>query len=616
MNIRAKGRKMDSNQLFKYVYAKYGLKFQPAVPGSTSIYVLMSPVDSGYFAMLSRSQNQTVLDLKCGSMAALLLDLPGYTEPQKIKASDWVGAILGSASDDSLKKALDLAFKLAMNGDEVNIAQDQYFYIAPDKVDNRYQAQKIKLRENFRKKHNTDFVPDRIKKMLAIYDYSILPSRGRAKNFYQQAKLMADYDDNYSEFFAFKRFYPTYHDMNTEQLRSYFTWRSKIRQHVFEKTSTPYAFVYIYELLNNIGVADPQAGYGKLLEFEENYVQKFDLSIDVYLQDWLKDYVLYYGLDEKIIKQRFAAEIKRDHDYEILHHPKNFSAQELAKVFAKKTTYWQTSKIINKNEALFTKLLYCVWQELLDAKKYGIAYYSAFVGKPDIIERPIFAGSVFYSRKRQVADQEIDAVRKYHFYQGKWQIHCDQQVKRQRVNLNNFLHELDRVARKEFKLGRSIKPRFIDQAVLKAIEAGIAKYRIQEKQAQLDKIKIDFADLDQIRANASKTRDSLLTEEEKKLEQAETQPVEAEQTLDEIVNFDNDYDLNEHEMFFLNALLTQQPWQEYLKQHHLMASILMDSINEKLFNEFGDVVLENDDQDQPQLVADYVDDLREMFLKG
>lgn len=140
---------MDSNQLFKYVYAKYGLKFQPAVPGSTSIYVLMSPVDSGYFAMLSRSQNQTVLDLKCGSMAALLLDLPGYTEPQKIKASDWVGAILGSASDDSLKKALDLAFKLAMNGDEVNIAQDQYFYIAPDKVDDRYQAQKLNYVKTF-----------------------------------------------------------------------------------------------------------------------------------------------------------------------------------------------------------------------------------------------------------------------------------------------------------------------------------------------------------------------------------------------------------------------------------------------------------------------------------
>lgn len=78
-------------------------------------------------------------------------------------------------------------------------------------------------------------------------------------------------------------------------------------------------------------------------------MRQFDISIDVYLQDWLKDYVLYYDLDEKIIKQRFASEIKRDHDYEVLHHPEKFTAQELAAVFAKKTTYWNSSKVINKN---------------------------------------------------------------------------------------------------------------------------------------------------------------------------------------------------------------------------------------------------------------------------
>lgn len=285
MNVRAKERKMDSNQLFKYVYAKYGLKFQPVVPGSTSVYVLMSPIDSSYFAMLSRGKEQAVLDLKCGAMAALLMDLPGYTEPKKIKENNWVGAILGIVKDDSLEKALDLAFRLAMNGENVDVTRKQYFYIAPDKVEDRYQAQAIKPRENFRKKHNTSLVPDEIRKMLEIYDYSILPSRGRAKNFYQQGKLMAGFDDDYPQFFAFKRFYPTYHDMNTGQLRSYFTWRSKIRQHIFEKTSTSYAFVYIYELINNIGVKNPQDGYDKLIEFEEKYVQQFDFSIDVYLQD-------------------------------------------------------------------------------------------------------------------------------------------------------------------------------------------------------------------------------------------------------------------------------------------------------------------------------------------
>lgn len=171
------------------------------------------------------------------------------------------------------------------------------------------------------------------------------------------------------------------------------------------------------------------------------------------------------------------------------------------------------------------------------------------------------------------------------------------------------------MARTEFKLGRSIKPRFIDQAVLKAIDAGIAEYHIQEKKAQIDQIKIDFSDLDQIRANASKTRDSLLTDEEKQLEQAEAQE-EVEKQADETVKVDNEYGLDENEMFFLTALLMQQPWQTYLKQHHLMASILMDNINEKLFDEFGDVVLENNEQDQPQVITDYVDDLKDMFLKG
>ena len=85
---------------------------------------------------------------------------------------------------------------------------------------------------------------------------------------------------------------------------------------------------------------------------------------------------------------------------------------------------------------------------------------------------------------------------------------------------------------------------------------------------------------------------------------------------DETVKVDNEYGLDENEMFFLTALLMQQPWQTYLKQHHLMASILMDNINEKLFDEFGDVVLENNEQDQPQVITDYVDDLKDMFLKG
>ncbi|EEJ72658.1 TerB N-terminal domain-containing protein [Lactobacillus ultunensis] len=620
---------MDSNQLFKYVYAKYGLKFEPAIPGSTSVYVLMSPVDSGYFAMLSRFKNSgessaAMLEMNCGSFAGTIRDLPGFMDPIRMRDADWVGIMLGNPrNDNAIRKALDYAFKLAMNDKQTNVSQDQFLYIPGSKVEEKYKAQPIKPRPNLIKKNKHGEVPDKIRKMLEMYDYSILPTKGRGKNFYVQGRFMADYEDNYPKFFTFKYFYPTYHDMNVGQLRSYFTWRTKLRKGDYRRTSTSYAYVYIYELLNNLGVKDPQEGYDKLLEFKHKYVEKFDLSIASYLDDWLKEYVLFYNLGSEAIKQNFDKEIQEDHDYLVLRHPEQFSAKELAEVFAQKTSYWNSSKVICQNKEKFIQILQCVWRELLNAKKYGIAYYSTFIAKTKTSQKKVFFNAVFYPRNVKVQDQEIDAVRKYAYlpnnYNPFWSIRYDEAVKRQKTNLNTFLHELDRVAREKLKLGRPIKPRFIDQAVLKAIDQGIINYQEQEKRAKINQIKIDFSDLDKIRANASATRESLLTDEEKELEQEESKPVvkqEIENRDQDEISSENEYGLDQNEMFLLIALLEKKPWQAYLKQHHLMASILVDSINEKLMDEIGDSVIEFDENDQPQIIEDYQDDLEDMFLKG
>lgn len=610
---------MDPNQLFKYVYAKYGLKFEPILPGSTDVYVLMSPIDSSYFAMLSRFRERKldILDLKCGDFASMIRDLPGFEEPVRVKDEGWVGAVLDGRNGSAIKKAFDYAFKLAMNGETVNIAQDQYFYIPPDDTEEEYKAQPIKPRKNNFKKKTA--APDKIHQMQEMYDYSVLPSVGRYKNFYNQGKFMAKYEDDYSDYVAFKRFYPTYHDMTIEQLRSYFAWRTQLRKGNYQKVSTSYAYVYIYELLNNIGVESAQDGYQKLLNFKKNYVQKFDMSIEPYLNDWLKDYVLFYELGQDLIKKNFSDEIVQDHDYLVLNDPQKFSAEELAEVFANKTSYWNTSKIIKNNPEVFAKVLKCVWQELLQAKKYGIAYYSAFVARPKNIERKAFLGSIFYVRPKKLPVQQVDQLRKYRYHHGFWQIQKYEEAPKQKVNLNTFLHELDRVVRKRLNLGRPIKPRFIDQAVLKAIDQGITNYQEQEEKAKIDQIKINVADLSKIRDNASITRDSLLTDEEKELEREEQeQEQKQEQAKAEPENDieENDYGLDKNESFLLLALLKKQPWQEYVKKNHLMASILVDSINEKLVDEIGDSVIEFDENDQPAIIEDYLDDLKEMFLKG
>jgi hypothetical protein len=201
---------------------------------------------------------------------------------------------------------------------------------------------------------------------------------------------------------------------------------------------------------------------------------------------------------------------------------------------------------------------------------------------------------------------------------GTWQIHFDEPVKKQKTNLNTFLHELDRIAREKLKLGRPIKPRFIDQAVLKAIDAGIAVYQEQQEKAKIDQIKIDFSDLDKIRANASVTRDSLLTNEEKELEQEEQKQVEQKKEIEKPaeVKTDNKYGLDKNEMFLLISLLKISRGKITLRKIHLMVSILADSINEKLFDEIGDNVIEFDEDNQPQIIEDYKEDLEDMFLKG
>ena len=44
-----------------------------------------------------------------------------------------------------------------------------------------------------------------------------------------------------------------------------------------------------------------------------------------------------------------------------------------------------------------------------------------------------------------------------------------------------------------------------------------------------------------------------------------------------------------------------------------MVSILVDAINDQLFDWIGDSVIEFDDQDQPQIVEDYRPDIQELL---
>ena len=124
--------------------------------------------------------------------------------------------------------------------------------------------------------------------------------RENAKTFYKQGMFMKDFEDEYEKTVPYSSYFPSYQMMGYDQLRTFFTWRTQIRKEKVEHISLSYAYLYIYELLNNIGVDSPEEGLGQLLFFWEAF-RVYDKSVDKYVPRWLKDYHIYYELDRKSV---------------------------------------------------------------------------------------------------------------------------------------------------------------------------------------------------------------------------------------------------------------------------------------------------------------------------
>jgi hypothetical protein len=146
-----------------------------------------------------------------------------------------------------------------------------------------------------------EFTPPRYRQMRRIAKENRIYLETDPAIFYKQGKFMEDFQDNYEYTGEFFRYYPTYQSMSDRQLRGYFTWRTKVRQGIIERTSLSFVFVYIYELINGIGIDSPMDGYIKLKTLWEAY-SPIEPKINRYLAQWLKDYVIYYNLDKSLLE--------------------------------------------------------------------------------------------------------------------------------------------------------------------------------------------------------------------------------------------------------------------------------------------------------------------------
>jgi len=120
-------------------------------------------------------------------------------------------------------------------------------------------------------------------------------ARNDSELFYRQARFMEDFTDDYSGNAKFNMYYPYYQNMGYEYLRTYFTWRTKVRSGEIIQTSLSYIFLYVYELLSGVGVDDATDGLNKLLALWDAFSEE-NPTLEKYLSSWLKDYHIFYEL--------------------------------------------------------------------------------------------------------------------------------------------------------------------------------------------------------------------------------------------------------------------------------------------------------------------------------
>ena len=448
--------------------------------------------------------------------------------------------------------------------------------------------------------------------------------RGNARVFYEQAVFMKDFEDDYPNKVPFSSYFPYYQLMGYEQLRTYFSWRTKVRRDVITDTSLSYVFLYIYELLDNIGVDSPQEGLDKLVSFWTSY-RDFDSSIDKYVIRWFKDYHIYYNLHETF--REFAKE------YNITKHYPNIDETEdsfdlfcsISKYDISKSTFFTDetkelisgcfSFVIDKIRQAFETVgislddtLFHPTKKLVDWKPFKDALFSPWFRQAD--------------RKVVFSKNEI-----YICSNNEWKIGTIITSEDGRQFIGYVIKQMESVLRRvtnyKFKITANIDM-ISQETQSKLKKAGLFIEDIVQtaviefyREATRTVVKVSQESLDRIRQEAFATQEALIVEDQKEAAYPVKIPVD-QQSEDK--NSFNEYPfrdaLSEAELQTLIIILQDDnnildSIKELANKNNIMLEVLADGINEKAMDYIGDNIID----DEFTIYEDYKEQIKGMVEK-
>ncbi len=478
------------------------------------------------------------------------------------------------------------------------------------------------------------YVPEKIaemRKMAKEWDYYI---QSDGALFYSQGKFMEDYEDDFEYKGELLRYYPTYQSMNNDQLRGYFTWRKNVRNGNIEKTSASFAYMYVYELINMIGVKTEEEGFNKLNNFWNAY-KEFEPRLDFYLKTWLNDYVVYYNLDKSLLSDELRDSLKMDDESVILSEYASHSDEEIFNAVNSLSSYNIKESSFGRQYPVDTADIVCgIYKKLCEyySKHRKKSLFENLFGSQMYNKYYIFSNAVFHdTRKYSHYVYTISPVYRYICKNGTWISEGYYSNGKKSKKLGSILRVTDSIMRQKYEFKHQLKKEETTALVLNIIEKEIDGYLKEKKKVTKTiektkiKIEIDISKLQEIRQSADIIRDKLIVDEEAEdidILSCEEQNADCNTVMDTCEDIQADADeknenilpLDDNEYKVLRCLLHGEEYSTFLKEKGLMLSVVADSINEKLFDMFGDTVIDFDG-DVPMLIDDYTDELKGIITK-
>lgn len=471
--------------------------------------------------------------------------------------------------------------------------------------------------------------------------------------FCRQARLAAKFEDSLPfEGFHPYRYLPTYKDLGNRELRGYFTWRASWRRGTAGDAPATYVTILAFELINGVGATPGSEVLVCLRKLEQRCAEQdargIGPSVTMDLRRWERDYVICMGLDVQqtvteadrafgagvetlrameraelssrgLLKDQQAEKVPAPTDDEVVVAMGNVSTMDISRspfVRAHRESFAAVAAAVARRMAV-----HCNRRRKTGWVDGLVGYRTSWPFTP-LAGVPLEHGWEGPERTVRVCPGQTVSFRF-----GRWTERQAYSTTERSRELARLLRAIDRQMRIDWDFGHPLKEQVLPRYLQKMVAEESQAQHEREEEAERRRFKVDLSKLGSIRSAAAVTREALLVDEEREgyvPGDAAAEPAAMAPTPEPAVAppapatvsvsvaapapqpAGTDLGLTAQERALLDALLTHK---EAPATAGTSLDMLVDSINEKLFDLVGDTVLEFGGAG-PTLVEDYEQDLR------